>query len=266
MKSVWQKMIAKKGGAKKDKPEVNGDQGRPGPAIASQHHQSCTPHPEQERTFGEQQDEPVTSATFSLSAKGVHPTDLSVLLSSPALNTPTLDALRNAIQIQPPPLCQVCRNLDASRAPSDRVGQSKSWIRWEYNIPQGTPVGKVTVSKPDTLLASAQRGCHFCHMVRCALDVADPSWHAKESFIYLFLAWGLPVVVRLHFGTTMAQDLSRDEATSALGMVVPEGQTINLSLDIVEEYPSPPIEVEIYRPLLNASQMTAGGTSTNLIT
>ena len=184
--------------------------------------------------------------------------ELSTILSAPASST-NVESLRNLIQISPPPLCPVCCNFDPYKAPPDGDSNEHqpSWARTEYKIPAGTPVGKITVEKSEELVAAAQNGCLYCCMVRIALGAVHAGWETEKSFIDIYLAPNLPVVVRLTFGSTSTMTLGR-EAMLGLGIDLPEGQNMNFIVTI-EDPEKPPIYVEIYRPIMDSEETTAGG-------
>ncbi len=180
------------------------------------------------------------------------------MLSAPASST-NIEELRNLIQISQPALCPVCCNFDPYKAPRDGESDERqpSWARTEYKIPAGTPVGKITIEKSEELVAAAQNGCLYCCMVRIALGAVHEGWETEKSFIDIYLAPNLPVVVRLTFGGTSTVTLGR-EAMLELGIDLPEGQNMNFTITI-EDTDKPPIYVEIYRPTVDSEATTAGG-------
>ncbi|KAK4195283.1 heterokaryon incompatibility protein-domain-containing protein [Triangularia verruculosa] len=150
--------------------------------------------------------------------------------SSPAERQPQA----NQPSIAPPPappievlpsseLCQVCFHLDPTQAPKDGNLDAKqpSWAVLEYNIPPETHVAKV-VPKSEDLIESANGGCMHCFIV-------PP---------------GIPVVVRLEFGTLVTTYMSREEALQTYGFDVP----VKFTATVIDPE-KPKVEVEIYRPI-----------------
>jgi len=179
------------------------------------------------------------------------------LLAQPA--SKSTEDIRNLIQFLPTSLCPVCCNLDPSKAPSESSNpHGTSWAEVEYKIPHGTPIGKIEIEKSEELLQAAKGGCIYCNVVALALGAIQPGWETGPSFIHIFLATGLPVVVRLQSGATTKVSLGREEALS-LGVELSEGQTFNLMFTLQND-PKPPIEVEIYRSVIPEDLLTVGGT------
>lgn len=180
-------------------------------------------------------------------------------MASPASGLSS-DEIRNMIQLLPPEACPVCYNLDPYRAPCDRDRSETylSWARAEYDVPPDTPVAKVTVEKSEDLLASAQRGCIYCFVLRTSFGVVHPGWEAERSFVYLYLAPGLPVVAALHFGGTGVVSMGPEEVRG-MGIVLQEGQKMDFTFTISEP-DKPPVELEIYRPTIGPAQPTISGT------
>ncbi|WAO82883.1 HET domain-containing protein [Fusarium falciforme] len=184
--------------------------------------------------------------------------ELMKLMASPASSMSAEEA-RNMVELQSPGPCPICCNLDPYRAPPD-VDTSethRSWARAEYNIPAETPVSKITVEKSEDLVESSQRGCLYCTMIRTALGTANPTWETEKSYMYIYLASGLPVIVHLAFGGTSTVRMGREEMLNSFGVELPEGQAMNFIIT-VDDFSKPPIDVEIYRSVLNSSETTVG--------
>ncbi|RTE81036.1 hypothetical protein BHE90_004492 [Fusarium euwallaceae] len=184
--------------------------------------------------------------------------ELMKLMKAPA-SSMSVEEARNLVDLQPPGPCPICFNLDPYRATPD-VDTSethRSWARAEYNIPADTPVGKITVEKSEDLVESSQRGCVYCTMIRTALGTADPTWETEKSYLYIYLARGLPVIVHLAFGGTSKVRMGREEMLRSFGVDLPEGQAMDFVITI-NDFSKPPIDIELYRSALNPSEATIG--------
>lgn len=150
-------------------------------------------------------------------------------------------------------ICPVCYNLDPHRAPT--AGHT-SWAALEYDIPAATPVGRLTITKPEDLIREAEDGCIHCHIIVTALEFAYQGWAGKPSIIHVHLALGLPVVVRWDYGYMVNDLLDKDKALRQTGIELPEGpDRINASLALY--YPEREnIELEIYRLRPDQGQST----------
>jgi len=202
---------------------------------------------------------PAPSGSNTLPVTDSSPLDeIGRQLTQPASSSTESTRYRIAIELLP--LCPVCYNLNPYRAPPDGSWSRTPWAKQEYNIPDETPVGKVKIEKSEQLLEAA-KGCVYCAMVAQALTLVHPGWETDKSFIHIFLAAGLPVVVRLEFGTTSTlTDLGKAPWLAA-GIVLPEGEDMNFMIS-VHDPSKPPIEVEIYRPVIpDNNQLIVGGTS-----
>jgi hypothetical protein len=198
--------------------------------------------------------------TGRLSGQGSVPFNLlATLLAAPA-SSMTVEEAKNLCQIPLPPLCAVCCNFDPYRAPPDHDDSEgpKSWARKEYNIPEGIPVGKISIGKSEDLIESAKRGCFYCSMVFTALGTVSPGWDSEKSFIHIFLAAGLPVCVRLQFGVTSTVVLGKEEMLG-LGIELEEGQVMDFVMTVGDPN-KPAIDVEIYRPQVPLDQRTVACT------
>lgn len=120
-------------------------------------------------------------------------------------------------------------------------------------------MSKISIDKAESLIESAQRGCFYCTMIRSSLEAAQPGWESEKAFIYVYLAPGLPVIVRLQFGATSTVKLGR-EAMLGLGIDLPEGQAMDFIITVGDPTKEA-IDVEIYRPHLTVGQTTVGGMS-----
>ncbi|PKY02449.1 HET-domain-containing protein [Aspergillus campestris IBT 28561] len=145
-------------------------------------------------------------------------------------------------------LCPVCYNLDPRRAPSDDGKFEQAWARAEYRIPDDASVAIVEIDTPTKLLESARNGCFHCPIVASVLGAIHPGWEAEKTFLDIFLASGLPVVVRLQFGTRSTKMLA-SQATGDLGFHLPLGQDVGWSVTVDPECKST-VDIEIYRPVV----------------
>jgi hypothetical protein len=168
------------------------------------------------------------------------------------------------VRFTPPSLCPVCFNLDAFRVPPEhnREQGERSWARLEFKVPDETPAVRIRIDKGTNLVESAQQGeCLTCTMVAAALSSIAPGWKEKESFINLFLAPGLTLVVRLELGKTVEMSIGHEEAR-AYGFALREGQILRLDIDVKhydEEWGTNSVEVELYRPSVIQEEATVGG-------
>lgn len=103
----------------------------------------------------------------------------------------------------------------------------------------------------------------YCTMVRSALGAVCPEWETEGSYIHIFLALGLPVVVRLEFGVISSLPIEREAADGLFRVELPQGYDLNFVVTVgsgSETFKSA-IDVEIYRPRLAPDQSTVGGMS-----
>jgi hypothetical protein len=200
------------------------------------------------------QQQPAPSGSNSLWIRTTRPLDeISSLLAQPA-SCSTEEAI-SLVQVTPSAVCRVCYNLDPSQSPPDDNPRRVSWAEAEYRIPDGTRVGKSTVEKSEHLLAAAKGGCLYCNLIATALTGAHPRWETKESFINIFLATGVPIIVRLVFGSMFTVPGGREPLT---GVMLRDNRTLNWVVTL-QDTQEPPIEIEIYRPRIPMSQLTGGG-------
>lgn len=150
--------------------------------------------------------------------------------------------------------CAVCFCLDASQV---AASCSSSWAGLEYQSPSETAARSVKIKTPHHLIESAKGGCMYCCIIRAALDGVHPMWETEEPLIELFLAMDLPVILRLDFGISKTRTMNTDDAAALLGVVLHEGEKMQLDTTLV--FPKPATEVEIYRPYLGASQDAPAG-------
>ncbi|KIX00097.1 uncharacterized protein Z518_10234 [Rhinocladiella mackenziei CBS 650.93] len=122
-----------------------------------------------------------------------------------------------------------------------------SWAQKEYNIPPQTAAGEIEVKEAKDIVQTAQTGCIYCTILCIVLNQMYPGWEV-ESFLRIFVASGLPVVVRLLFGKTVTV-----ERYETPGYVLPAGQIMDLSMDLTDPE-KPPVEIEIYRPGFSADR------------
>lgn len=185
---------------------------------------------------------------------------MSPELFSVALARPVADFIkdpRELAKVELRRLCPICYNFDPFKAPSGSTSEQLSWAQAEYNIPDGTPVAKITVEKSERLREAAKNGCIYCIMVVKALGAASPGWAAEDTFIHIFLAANLPVFVHLGFGSIADIPVDREQAMQ-LGVDVPDGQSMSFTVRFVT-HGKEAVDVEIYRPVISESQRTIGG-------
>ncbi|KAK0610962.1 heterokaryon incompatibility protein-domain-containing protein [Immersiella caudata] len=164
----------------------------------------------------------------------------------PTVPQPSTSAPPAAIKVQPSSdVCQTCFHLDPTRAPQDGnpAKNDPSWAVDEYMLPPDTPAARLT-PKSEDVIRSAGNGCMHCFMVRSALGAVYPTWETEETVLTLFLAVGVPVVVRMEFGKYVETTISREDAMQMYGYDVPVKIMISL-IDPTKEK----LEVEIYRPV-----------------
>ncbi|KAK4664202.1 uncharacterized protein QC763_503520 [Podospora pseudopauciseta] len=159
--------------------------------------------------------------------------------SPPTTTAPPIEVLPSSN------ICQICFHLDATHAPRDGNLNTKdpSWAELEYNLPPDTHAAKL-VPKSEDLINSANGGCMHCFIVRTALNAIHPGWENEKTILHIFLAPGVPVVVRLEFGSLITTHMSREEALQTYGFDVPVKFTVT-----VRDAEKPSVDVEIYRPL-----------------
>lgn len=194
---------------------------------------------------------------------------LRELLASPAITSSVVKA-QDLINIAPPEkVCTVCLNFDPFLAfTKSSADQHKLWADKEYKISSGNPFGKITVEKSKYLLDATTGGCLYCTMVQSALGAVSPGWETEGSYIHIFLALGLPVVVRLEFGTISSLPIEREAADGLFQIELPQGFDLDFVITVgsgsdASKASKPAIDVEIYRPRLAPDQSIVGGTSFN---
>ncbi|KAL2126363.1 hypothetical protein VTI74DRAFT_1103 [Chaetomium olivicolor] len=233
---------------------------KPGPVAALSSNPAAQP-PQRfpsSSTFPTAAASPPAPGTLSITTSVPPPLDrLAAIMAQPASSMPREEA-KNLVHIEQRTICSVCSNFDPYKAPpdTDRNETHPSWARAEYQLPANLPVAKITVDDSKTLIEAADRGCLYCFAVRTSLGAVHPGWESEKSFLHIFLAPGLPVVVRLNFGVTSVVPLGR-EAMLGLGIELQEGQVMNFVITISE--PSKPaVDVEIFRPIIENEQTTIG--------
>lgn len=188
------------------------------------------------------------------------------LLASPA-TTLSVSKAQDLMQIQPPSkVCTVCLNFDPCLASKKgNTDQHKPWAETEYRIPSGTPVGKITIEKSKYLLDAVKGGCFYCSMVQSSLGAVCPEWETEGSYIHIFLAPSLPVVVRLEFGVISSLPIDREAAAALFRVDLPQDRDLNFVITVGSDSDASKsaIDVEIYRPRLAPDQSTVGGTLFN---
>ncbi|KAK4119783.1 HET-domain-containing protein [Parathielavia appendiculata] len=223
---------------------------------AGKKHQEAEQQPRISRTLEKQTVRVIASKSLQLSSYA----ELTALLQQPFSKFARGDP-RDLIQIRPPALCSVCYNLDPYAAPQDRSGEdgTRAWAKAEYAIPPDTPVAKIKISKSAELLESAQHGCLTCAIIATSLSGVSPGWEEGESFMHLFLAPNLPLVVRLQHGSTSSLRTGKESMVD-LGVLLPEGSAMNWDIEITvsEEKKPQALEIEIYKRNIAPEQSTVG--------
>ncbi|KFZ15930.1 hypothetical protein V502_05322 [Pseudogymnoascus sp. VKM F-4520 (FW-2644)] len=204
--------------------------------------------------------QPTPSGSMRISAT-VPFDQLRELLTSPA-TTVSVSKAQDLMQIQPPSkVCTVCLNFDPCLASKKgNTDQHKPWAETEYRIPSGTPVGKITIEKSKYLLDAVKGGCFYCSMVQSSLGAVCPEWETEGSYIHIFLAPNLPVVVRLEFGVISSLPIDREAAAALFRVELPQDRDLNFVITVGSDSDASKsaIDVEIYRPRLAPDQSTVG--------
>lgn len=177
-----------------------------------------------------------TAQTLPYGIVGVSP-ELQDLVESVSTCRTSLE-IKELIRARVSPLCSVCRNLDASRAPPDRDNLGP-WARREYKLPAGISIAKITIDDSAKLRASA-RGCFYCHAVLKVFDAVVPGWGTERSYITLFLATDLPVVARLVFGAIFSSSKEPD-------LVLPGKRPVKHTAEI-NYSPMPSVDSDLWTP------------------
>ncbi|KAN0101481.1 HET domain containing protein [Hyaloscypha variabilis] len=153
-------------------------------------------------------------------------------------------------------LCSVCYNLDPYQAPPHIDSDKKSWAQQKYIIPAKGPASKIEIYSPEKLRKAAKDGCLYCTLVVAALAGVHPGWETEDTYLFIFLAAGVPAIVCLTFGKTRSVTMTREEASSTFGRDYPEGE--DMTFIVASGSDLTPIEVEIYRPIIPEDQLTVG--------
>ncbi|KAH8674264.1 heterokaryon incompatibility protein-domain-containing protein [Xylariales sp. PMI_506] len=177
----------------------------------------------------------------------------------PTTGTVTITNLR------PSRICAVCYNLSTKEAQRAGYGnlvdvEQKTWVDLEYkDRPSTSPAAKIRIEQSKALLASAQSGCLYCAIIRKAFGTAHPGWESEQTYIHIFLAPGLPVIVRLDYGATSSGPIGE---ASSLPWGSPEGRSLGFQISIAPSEPKRSgLELEIYRPWVSLNQLQPGNTS-----
>ncbi|KAF2674040.1 HET-domain-containing protein [Microthyrium microscopicum] len=241
MKSVFRKLKSRK----KDDADRSGSAS----VISNASGKQPVPQPDAQQNSASSQ----KGGSNTLSVTSTKPIDqIGNILALPASSV--AEDPREIIHINPPSICPICYNFDPYHAPPDGDAANTPWACSEYKIPQDTPIARIDVEKSEQLLEAAKAGCLYCVMVTSSLGAVQPGWENEKSFVHIFLAAGLPVIVRLQFGGTSTVTMTREQMLG-MGVELPEGQTMNFVIT-VSDPEKPPIEVEIYRPIVPDDQIT----------
>lgn len=137
--------------------------------------------------------------------------------------------------------CSNCLDFDPTRASQATDGLTEeSWARKEYNIDPRTPSGVIKVKDAHSILQTAQLGCIHCSILSLVLVQIQPDWQEEDCFLTIYVAQGLPVVVRLLFGKTGVQRYDN-------GFQLQPGRVLDLTFDLVDPSKSG-VEFEIFHP------------------
>ncbi|OBT87532.1 hypothetical protein VE02_03765 [Pseudogymnoascus sp. 03VT05] len=207
--------------------------------------------------------QPPPSGSMKISAT-VPFEQLRELLASPAITSSVLKA-QDLINIEPPSkVCTVCLNFDPFLAfKKSGADQHKLWAGKEYKISSGKPFGKITIEKSQYLLDAAKGGCIYCTMVQSALGAVSPGWETEGSYIHIFLALDLPVIVRLEFGVISSLPIEREAVNGLFQVELPQDFNLDFVVTVgsgsnASNASKPAIDVEIYRPRLGPDKSTVG--------
>ncbi|KAH7130128.1 heterokaryon incompatibility protein-domain-containing protein [Dendryphion nanum] len=217
--------------------------------IGSEPAQAHQPQPPQPRT-----------KKFHITTS-IPPNELSRLLQLPASDFE--DDPRDLVKIELP-ICPVCYNFDPFKAPRDGGAGRPSWAKAEFNISDDIPVSKIKIEKAEELRNTANGGCLYCSMVVASLGAVHPDWETENTFIHIYLASGLPVIVRLDFGATSVVYLGR-EAMLELGVDIAEGQQMEFTIRVTDS-DKEAIEIEIFRSAIPNDILTAGDVALSPLT
>jgi hypothetical protein len=136
-------------------------------------------------------------------------------------------------------VCSVCRNLNPEWATNNR-----EWARHEFNVGDNVHAGVAKIDSAGTLLDAAQGGCLRCSVLWQVLEDVAPGWADEQVFLHVYIATGMPVVVKLSFG-------AQRTVTLAGGLPSQPGRPAEISWNVLDGNEDgslkEPIEVEIYR-------------------
>jgi hypothetical protein len=148
--------------------------------------------------------------------------------------------------------CPVCYSLDPNNAPPEGGGPTTqvSWAVKEYSIDPQTAGGKIAITDVKLLHKNAEEaGCFHCKMICMSLDTIHPGWQNEQAFLHIFVAAGLPAVVRLQFGTIHFSPPIEREFAGRMGTALSEGVNLQVAATVrPKDDLRPDVEFEIYRP------------------
>jgi hypothetical protein len=194
---------------------------------------------------------PENVSPFTETTQPIISRELSRLVESVAYSRNT-NELIDTIQVQFTPPCSTCYALDARKIPTGT--KHDDWAQIEYNVSAEMPSRKLSLGHAQ-LLDSSALGCIYCVMICKSLSDMRPGWETQSSFIELFLAPNLPIVVRWIRGSTSTMGPLWEESLGANIQWSIELKTATTPGNI-----EPDIEFEIYRPEV-LDQMSISGTS-----
>lgn len=109
------------------------------------------------------------------------------------------------------PVCQICHHLNPDFVqynPNDTV--KGSWAMREFQKASDIRSCSFDISNTKYLVDRAKLGCRYCGLLCTALTGILPDWESKDSFIDVYLAWGLPIVLEFQYGTRHKSEVKDD--------------------------------------------------------
>jgi hypothetical protein len=99
-------------------------------------------------------------------------------------------------------VCQVCHHLNPDFVQCNKYNKfSGSWAMREFKDAGKIRSCSFDIPNSKDLVGSAGKGCRYCGLVCTALTKMFPGWESKESFMDVYLAWGLPIILKFNYGT-----------------------------------------------------------------
>jgi len=133
-------------------------------------------------------------------------------------------------------------------------------------------VTEFTISRAKEILGRAHGGCVFCNAIAEALTALYPRWRKGKGYLDVFLASGLPIVVRWTAGITKVLsgvgECGTDLVLTATTIdTAPLQRSANnlgrprTSERKPEDIVNPSFELELYRPRIPLEHLTLGSAS-----